>query len=502
MKQKIKTLAIKKSDMNKLFFTLIITAVFSHTSFSQHRSIMWEQFNLANTGLKNIGLVTTRPANEVKQSNWSIGCETLDRDFATFDNYKKYVGELGAHHARIQSGWAKCEQIKGKYEFTWLDKIVDGLLEMKVQPWMVLCYGNPLYGANENLGARIFTDEATMTGWLAYVRATVKRYKGKVKEWEIWNEPNLGDNASFAASYANILMKTVKVVKEEQPDAVIIGFALAGTPHNFAREVFETLKKNKQETIVDYLSFHPYVHNPDEANADIDSLWKLARSYDPKIKLYQGENGCPSILEWGHALHSYPWTEISQAKWLLRRMANDWHRQIRSSIFTLVDLQYKNMLQSFGLIRTNLLHQNIYKRPSFYAVQHMINILDQDAEQTGYLQYESLAQRTISISGVKKGKYNGGLIWFSDKIPGDDLQWDKIDITIKDLSIANPVYVDIITGKVYELPKHNVKKIGNDLRLRDLPVWDSPMLLIDKSALNFKPLSAETDHLSETQGIL
>ena len=160
------------------------------------------------------------------------------------------------------------------------------------------------------------------------------------------------------------------------------------------------------------------------------------------------------------------------------------------------------MLQSFGLIRTNLLHENIYKRPSFYAVQHMINLLNDSVQQAGYLKHETLTPREISISGIKARGQVGGFIWFSDKIPSDKLDWEKVDITIKDITIANPVYVDVITGKVYELLKHNVKKIGKDLRIRDLPVWDSPMLLIDKSALTLKALSSESGNLSETQGIL
>jgi len=72
-------------------------------------------------------------------------CETLDRDYAKFSVYKDYVGELGVKHARIQSGWAKCEKQKGVYEFDWLDECVYGLNQQTVKPWMCLCYGNPIY---------------------------------------------------------------------------------------------------------------------------------------------------------------------------------------------------------------------------------------------------------------------------------------------------------------------------------------------------------------------
>jgi hypothetical protein len=56
-------------------------------------------------------------------------------------------------------------------------------------------------------------------------------------------------------------------------------------------------------------------------------------TYNPDIELFQGENGCPSILEWTHALAHYPWTEYSQAKWFLRRLVDDGVRGIRSSAY-------------------------------------------------------------------------------------------------------------------------------------------------------------------------
>ena len=44
------------------------------------------------------------------------------------------------------------------------------------------------------------------------------------------------------------------------------------------------------------VSFHPYYPNPDNATTDILALDSLMKSYSPKIKLFQGETGCPSIL--------------------------------------------------------------------------------------------------------------------------------------------------------------------------------------------------------------
>ena len=52
----------------------------------------------------------------------TVGCETLDRDYADYHKYKEYLEPLGLRKIRLQAGWAKTEKSKGKYDFAWLDK--------------------------------------------------------------------------------------------------------------------------------------------------------------------------------------------------------------------------------------------------------------------------------------------------------------------------------------------------------------------------------------------
>ena len=469
--------------MRKLLLSSLLCLAFVLPAGAQHWSLTWEKINAAGPRLKQIGVLATRHSKDITASAWSVGCETLDRDYAVFDNYKDYLGGLGVKSARIQSGWAKCEQKKGKYDFKWLDEIVSGIRGQGVQPWMCLCYGNPLYGANKTLGSRIFTDKETMDAWLKYVEATVKRYKDVVTEWEIWNEPNLRDNAKHPEAYAALLLNTVETIKRIQPEAVIVGFGLSRMPVDFTSSVFEYLKERGKADILDYVSFHPYFENPDDAVPEIMALKECVESYDPTVKLFQGECGCPSILEWGHALRYYEWTEYSQAKWNARRMANDWTLGIRSSIFTLVDLQYPNMLQSFGLVRMNLLKKPVYRRPSYYGVRHMANVLDGSAIPAGMLDYKANSHREISVSSIsdRDGKVYGMMLWFSDRIPDDGLDFDIVDITVNGIDLKDPVYLEIITGRVYELPKYYGRNINGNMKMGDLPLWDSPVMVIERS---------------------
>lgn len=457
------------------------------TGQAKYRSITWEKFKISGPALKQVGWLEPTHAKDIKSSIWSVGCETLDRNQARFDVYKDFVGELGVKHARLQSGWSKCEKQKGVYNFAWLDSCVYGLVEQGVNPWICLCYGNSLYRSEVDLGADLFTAEETMAGWCRYVEATVARYKGVVKEWEIWNEPR---HRASTEAYANLMIRTSEAIRKVQPDATIMGFTVhgfsPGVVVKFPAAVLEILKQKNKLDIVDYVTYHPYTKNPDDCYPMVDELKELFHSYNPKIKFYQGESGCPSILEWGHALTEYPWTEYSQAKWVMRRMAGDMIRDIRSSVFTIIDLRYKEMLQSFGLIRSNLLREFIYKRPSYYGAQNMAGFFSGELKSLGELKYESTSSRKLTVAGMKTENGKVAIIWYGDKVPIDDLKWDLIDLKVKGLSFKDPIYIEMITGKVFELDKGNWQCNNNSLELKSFPVWDSPVVIAERSQVSLK----------------
>ncbi|TWT84995.1 hypothetical protein CA13_64770 [Planctomycetes bacterium CA13] len=446
-----------------------------------YRSISWDKFNASGPELKQIGWVATRHAKDIKSSDWSVGCETLDRDQANFSVYKDYVGELGAKYGRLQSGWAKCEKEKGVYDFAWLDQCVYGLDEQGVEPWMCLCYGNPIYKSSIQLGSSlgpVVNSEEAMAAWLRYVEVTVARYKDVVREWEIWNEP-----FGQGEDYAVMVLATAELIKKIQPDAVILVTHIRDSDRTI---VLDALKAAGKLDLVDYWAYHPYAQNPDASYQWVEKTQRQLASYSPKYKLYQGEVGCPAILEWTHALAHYPWTEYSQAKWNLRRMAGDRVRGIRSSVFTIIDLKYPNMLQSFGLIRSNLLHEFIYKRPTFYAVQHMMSFFDDAVIPVGILDCESTSPRKLTVAGFQKAGTSVALMWYSGEIPSDELAWDNVDVTVKGVAFQDPVYVEMITGKVFELDQNAWNSEGGNTTCTQLPVWDSPMMLVERAQIEFR----------------
>ena len=85
-----------------------------------------------------------RASKSVAASPISIGFETLDRKMFDPERTYSHLAKLGVKWARCQTGWARTETVKGKYDFEWLDRVVDSLLTAGVQPWFNLGYGNTL----------------------------------------------------------------------------------------------------------------------------------------------------------------------------------------------------------------------------------------------------------------------------------------------------------------------------------------------------------------------
>ncbi len=490
---------MKRTLLTLVLAAMVVPSVFAYIApKTKHPEVVYNKIKLHCTLLPKIGQLDASDSDNASRSRWSVGTEGLDRNYATFSKYKEYLGPLGVGYARLQSGWARCEQKKGVYDFKWLDEAVDGIIAQGVKPWLSLSYGNPLYcGGGISLKSAIWTDEPTMKAWRNYVRATVRHYGDRVTTYEIWNEPD-GQKANTPAILAELIINTAEVIRKENPKATILALGLASPNISFVKGVLDILKERNKLHLIDKVSFHAYYPNPDNATTSIIAFSNTVRSYSNDLDVVQGESGCPSAYEFGSAMKYNEWSEYKQAKWDLRRMANDFAMNIPSSIFSLVDLQYPYMQQSFGLVRVNLMHEPQYKRPSYYAVQHLTRLLH-DGIQPVEVKCQAFTNSEIKCVGLanKSGEKVGVMLWKSDLVPTDNLNKENVSVTLVDFAVEDLVYVEPITGYVHDLSSvitrganevdiaEGANGAGN-LRCAGLPLWDAPIILIKKSEIKLQ----------------
>ena len=145
--------------------------------------------------------------------------------------------------------WANLEPEEGKYDFSWIDAHVDGLIAEGINPWVCLCYGNPIYSDHGlDLNAKLFPDGPVMDAWLKYVKACVTRYKDKVTMWEVWNEPDGGKNRESYPLYANMYIQTAKLIREIDPDAKIAALGVCTPDREYIRHFLKIVKENNAKT--------------------------------------------------------------------------------------------------------------------------------------------------------------------------------------------------------------------------------------------------------------
>jgi hypothetical protein len=440
----------------------------------------------------SVGQLKTRDAKEIKSSTWSIGGETLDRDYTDYQSYKSYLGPLGAKRLRLQGGWAKTEKVKGQYDFAWLDAVIPDAASRGVAPWVELSYGNPIYegGGEAKLAGHIPTSPEALTAWDNWVRAMVTRYKNQVPEWEIWNEPDINKEHT-GAEIGQFYIRTARVIKSVQPNARLIALGLAGPGRlQFVRDYMDVLKGENALDLIDLFTYHGYAPNPDTSYPGIEKLRELVWSYQPKVVFMQGENGAPSTpsAQTIGALRQWDWSELTQAKWDLRRMLGDHGRGIATNLFTISDIHYAAGDHMVGVNTKGLLKTNPDKtieRPklAYRAAQHVFSLFDDQLELVPNTK-PTVSQETVAAFAYRHKRNGGTLVtlWSGEARPADSYAPKLTDVTVAG-TFQRPVFVDLISGKVYEVPKAAWKKSGSTHTFTGLPVPDYPVLLADKAAL-------------------
>lgn len=470
--------------MKKSFLFVLILTSFAHSSYAQ-----------VPPAWKKVGQLKTRSAKEIASSTWSIGGETLDRNYTDYQSYKKYLGPLGAKRIRLQGGWVKCEKIKGQYDFAWLDSVVNDAASQGVSPWIELSYGNPIYegGGEARLAGALPTSAEALTAWDAWVRAMIMRYREQVTEWEIWNEPDLAGAAKITGEqYADFYIRTAEIIKRIQPGAKLMAFGLAGPQRiEFAEPLFKKLKEQQKVALVDIFTYHGYSPNPDKSYPVIEKLRQMVWRYAPQVVFMQGENGAPSTpkeVTIG-AMRDYDWSELTQAKWDLRRMLGDHGRGIATNLFTISDIHYEPGDHMVGVNTKGLLKTNPDKtieRPklAYKAAQHVFSLFDDAMKCDSSIQVTSNEQAQCYF-GYTDSKNGLSLItiWQAGERPADVYNPTPTTVTVKNGQFKNPVFVDLITGKISRFPKESWKKTGAGFIFNEVPVPDYPVLITDKSLL-------------------
>lgn len=431
-----------------------------------------------------LGKVSPRHAKDIQASNWSVGAETMDRDYTIYDNWKEYLGPLGIKKARLQAGWAKTEYQKGHYNFAWLDRIIYDMANQGVEPWMNVSYGNPLYSGGTRLGAAMPKDSASVAAFAAWAKLLAARYSDVVDEYEIWNE-GLHRDRNSVDDYANLYVASAEAIRSVQPEAQLLAMAIAGIHPELADRFLAEMQQRGKLYLIDQITYHPYRKNPDEVYEEVLELRAVVNRYDPRITIRQGENGAPSQYRNTKALNSYPWTETSQSKWALRRMLGDLGRDIETSYFSIVDLNYPDEINRKGTLESDTTKKVVKAKPVYYALQHLAAIFDNTLARIPNYAFTTDADSSLSLFAYQHQATRQQVVtlWLDGSTPSDSEEHQLMDISVSGGNFNEAVWVDVRTGGVFAIPDKNIRRQGTHVTFTDIPIDDSPVLIADQSLI-------------------
>jgi hypothetical protein len=178
---------------------------------------------------------------------------------------------------------------------------------------------------------------------------------------------------------------------------------------------------------------------------------------------------------------------------------------VESSVFTICDFNHTGReINLKGLLRANENKEVIAVKRAYYAVQNVVSVFDdtltrvkdstfgtkdmtlstyeyRKADGARVFTFWTCAETTRKVNREKEPLLPAGQVVPVYERPGDSFVTRPHTFKWTGAPLKDPVWVDLFTGAVYEFPKRDVCVSANSTRYVNVPIYDSPCLLTEKS---------------------
>jgi hypothetical protein len=206
------------------------------------------------------------------------------KGLALMERAAQMARDAGVKWSREDFSWGRIEPRRGQFDWTY--------------------YDNLLACARRN-GITVYAIVGSWAGWtkayspegiedyVEFLKVLVGHYHKEIKQWEIWNEPNIFFWQGPKDMYAELLAKSYAAIKEVDPDAQVLGLSTAGIDRKFITRMLEL------HAPFDILTIHPYRAHLDDV-AFIEDLKKVS----DQVKQPDGKRRPVWLTEMGWATHT------------------------------------------------------------------------------------------------------------------------------------------------------------------------------------------------------
>ena len=196
----------------------------------------------------------------------------------------------------------------------------------------------------------------------------------------------------------------------------------------------------------------------------------------------------------------------------MRRALGDLGRDVESGLFCIVDINYRPpTYQTYfcnrkGYLRLNSRNDVIQVKRAYYAIQNMVSVFNGNVTREkephvsssdpslSLFEYATRSGEPLFVFWehgrmVCKGR-PGSTTKYDAKIdpasgvPGNSLTTREVIFEWGGKPFKEPVWVDLITGWVYEIPTENQISHADGITFVRIPAYDSPCFVAERSTLD------------------
>lgn len=296
------------------------------------------------------------------------------------------IDHEGFNAIRLHVEWPVVEPAPGQFDWAETDRQIIEAAKRQLQILAVVTY-TPSWAAVAVGPNYLHPRPADPAQFGAFVKIAAERYRGMVRSWEIWNEPNVVQSFAPAPDpgvYSRLLQNAYTAIKSTDPQSTVItgGTSPSATsdtgiaPAAFMQAIYD----NGAGDYFDAVAMHPYSAPnllsapgpPESSNAAIAAVTEVLRSHGQGDKpIWFTEFGASTAGQSAGDLGQVGVTEQRQAEILvdairyLRTLANCGplfifdHRDIDSAS--------NNVEFRYGLLRSDF-----SPKPALPAVQQLL----------------------------------------------------------------------------------------------------------------------------------
>ena len=179
-----------------------------------------------------------------------FGVGACNQTSQAWNKWIPQMAAIGVAEARtLRSGWGDVEPEEGRWNWNTLDRQLKDAASNRMDFTALLAWEAP-WNTKDKPGSFPLNN---ISAWSTYCSEVVKHLKGKVKYFEVWNEPPNFCNDAPASDYAKIVVATYNAAKAANPDCQV-GMATKSVHVNYLEQAIKSGAKDH----FDYITVHPY----------------------------------------------------------------------------------------------------------------------------------------------------------------------------------------------------------------------------------------------------